>query len=135
VSFLTSAGEASSITDNLAIRDFASSDPSRASRDETRQLQNCQSASNWDALSASKRDPFVRRVLGLALAPSALAGIAEMGRAPSAERAAPSGEFLPVGVFLGEWPIWRERAGSPRQVAHFKQASVNAHRPPHASEA
>jgi hypothetical protein len=41
----------------------------------------CQSALDWDPLSASKRDPFERRVRAVALAPSELAGIAETVRA------------------------------------------------------
>ena len=41
----------------------------------------CQSALEWDPLSASKRDPFERRVLPVALAPSELAGVAETARA------------------------------------------------------
>jgi hypothetical protein len=40
----------------------------------------CQSALDWDPLSASKRDPFERRVLAVALAPSELAGVAEIIR-------------------------------------------------------
>ena len=42
---------------------------------------DCQSALDWDPLSASKRDPFERRVLAVALAPSELAGVAETARA------------------------------------------------------
>jgi len=41
----------------------------------------CQSASDRDPVSASKRDPLVLRFERLALAPSELAGIAETGRA------------------------------------------------------
>ena len=41
----------------------------------------CQSALDWDPLSASKRDPFERRVRPVALAPSELAGVAETVRA------------------------------------------------------
>ena len=41
----------------------------------------CQSALNWAPLSASKRDPFERRVLAVALAPSELAGVAATARA------------------------------------------------------
>src|SRR6478752_5608502 len=41
----------------------------------------CQSALEWDPLSASKRDPFDRRVLLVALAASELAGVAETARA------------------------------------------------------
>src|ERR1700675_4090081 len=37
----------------------------------------CQSALEWDPLSASKRDPFDRRVLLVALASSELVGVAE----------------------------------------------------------
>ena len=42
---------------------------------------DCQSALDWDPLSASKRDAFERRVLAVALAPSELAGVAETARA------------------------------------------------------
>src|SRR5467141_4025101 len=42
---------------------------------------DCQSALDWDPLSASKRDPFERRVRPVALAPSELAGVAETVRA------------------------------------------------------
>ena len=42
---------------------------------------DCQSAVDWDTLSASKRDPFARRVLTVALAPSELVGGAEAARA------------------------------------------------------
>ena len=41
----------------------------------------CQSALDWDPLSASKRDPFERRVRPVALASSELAGVAETVRA------------------------------------------------------
>ena len=41
----------------------------------------CQSALDWDPLSASKRAPFERRVRPVALAPSELAGVAETVRA------------------------------------------------------
>jgi hypothetical protein len=41
----------------------------------------CQSALEWAPLSASKRDPFDRRVLLVALASSELVGVAEMARA------------------------------------------------------
>ena len=41
----------------------------------------CQSALDRDPVSASKRDPFERRVRPVALAPSELAGVAETGRA------------------------------------------------------
>ena len=44
-------------------------------------LADCQSALDWDPLSASKRDPFERRVRPVALAPSELAGVAETVRA------------------------------------------------------
>src|SRR6516165_4884430 len=40
----------------------------------------CQSALEWDPLSASKRDPFDRRVLMVALAGSELAGVVETAR-------------------------------------------------------
>ena len=43
--------------------------------------QGCQSALDRDPLSASKRDPFERRVRPVALAPSELAGVAETARA------------------------------------------------------
>jgi hypothetical protein len=43
--------------------------------------RECQSALEWDPLSASKRDPFDRRVLLVALAASELAGVAETARA------------------------------------------------------
>ena len=43
--------------------------------------QECQSALEWDPLSASKRDPFDRRVLLVALASSELVGVAETARA------------------------------------------------------
>ena len=43
--------------------------------------EGCQSALDWDPLSASKRDPFERRVLAVALARSELAGVAETARA------------------------------------------------------
>ena len=42
---------------------------------------DCQSALDWDPLSASKRDPFERRVRLVALVPSELAGVAETVRA------------------------------------------------------
>ena len=41
----------------------------------------CQSALEWDPLSASKRDPFDRRVLLVALAATELVGVAETARA------------------------------------------------------
>ena len=41
----------------------------------------CQSAFDWDPRSASKGDPFDRRVLMVALAASELAGVAETARA------------------------------------------------------
>jgi hypothetical protein len=41
----------------------------------------CQSALKIDPRSASNFDPFVRRVLAVALAPSELAGVAETARA------------------------------------------------------
>ena len=41
----------------------------------------CQSAPERDPRSASKRDPFERRVLAVALAPSELVGVAETARA------------------------------------------------------
>jgi hypothetical protein len=41
----------------------------------------CQSALDWDPRSASKGDPFDRRVLMVALAASELAGVAETARA------------------------------------------------------
>ena len=43
--------------------------------------RDCQSALEWDPLSASKRDPFDRRVLLVALASSELVGVAETARA------------------------------------------------------
>src|SRR5262245_7721870 len=43
--------------------------------------RTCQSALNWAPLSASKRDPFERLVLAVALAPSELAGVATTARA------------------------------------------------------
>jgi molybdate transport repressor ModE-like protein len=42
---------------------------------------DCQSALDWDPLSASKKDPFDRRALLVALAPSKLVGVAETARA------------------------------------------------------
>ena len=44
----------------------------------------CQSASKFDPRSASNFDPLGRRVLGLALAPSELVGVAEPVRARAA---------------------------------------------------
>src|SRR4029078_3343207 len=41
---------------------------------------DCQSALEWDPLSAFKRDPFERRVLTVALAPSEVVGAAERAR-------------------------------------------------------
>src|ERR1700730_14126357 len=41
----------------------------------------CQSALEWDPLTAFKRDPFDRRVLLVALASSELVGVAETARA------------------------------------------------------
>ncbi len=41
----------------------------------------CQSALEWHPLSASKRDPFDRRALLVALAASELVGVAETARA------------------------------------------------------
>src|SRR5213083_392096 len=48
-----------------------------------RAFQNlaCQSAFKFDPVSASNFDPFERRVLAVALAPSELVGVAETGRA------------------------------------------------------
>ena len=46
-----------------------------------RKPPRCQSALDWNPLSASKRDPFERRVLAVALAPSELAGVAKTARA------------------------------------------------------
>src|ERR1035437_9529413 len=59
----------------------------------------CQSALDWDPLSASKRDPFERRVRPVALAPSELAGVAETVRARvvcSSSRLLKRQELLPV---------------------------------------
>ncbi|MGY3696100.1 chemotaxis response regulator CheB [Bradyrhizobium sp. USDA 3240] len=42
---------------------------------------DCQSAFDWDPLSASKRDPFDRRALLVALGSSELVGVAETARA------------------------------------------------------
>jgi hypothetical protein len=42
---------------------------------------HCQSAFDWDPLSASKRDPFERRALLVALGSSELVGVAETARA------------------------------------------------------
>ncbi len=44
-------------------------------------IEDCQSALDWDPRSASKGDPFDRRVLMVALAASELAGVAETARA------------------------------------------------------
>ena len=44
----------------------------------------CQSALKFDPLSASNFDPFGRRVLAVALAPSELVGVAEAVRARAA---------------------------------------------------
>ena len=52
-----------------------------AGREQDLTVKNCQSALEWDPLSASKRDPFDRRVLLVALAASELAGVAETARA------------------------------------------------------
>jgi hypothetical protein len=41
----------------------------------------CQSAFDWDPLSASKRDPFDRRALLVALGSLELVGVAETARA------------------------------------------------------
>ena len=46
-----------------------------------RERPKCQSALDRAPLSASKRDPFERRVRPVALAPSELAGVAETERA------------------------------------------------------
>ncbi|MEY9233711.1 hypothetical protein ABIF68_002161 [Bradyrhizobium japonicum] len=43
--------------------------------------RRCQSAFDWDPLSASKRDPFDRRALLVALGSSELVGVAETARA------------------------------------------------------
>ncbi|MEY9740647.1 hypothetical protein ABIF65_000021 [Bradyrhizobium japonicum] len=43
--------------------------------------RKCQSAFDWDPLSASKRDPFDRRALLVALGSSELVGVAETARA------------------------------------------------------
>src|SRR5262249_31142526 len=51
------------------------------SKAETGAPASCQSALNWAPRSACKRDPFERRVLAVALAPSELAGVAETARA------------------------------------------------------
>ena len=48
---------------------------------ETRDEITRQSALDWDPLSASKRDPFERRLRPVALAASELAGVAETVRA------------------------------------------------------
>ena len=56
----------------------------RVSRNTVRKVLRsgeCQSAFKFDPGSASNFDPFERRVLVLALAPSELAGVAETGRA------------------------------------------------------
>jgi hypothetical protein len=61
----------------------------------------CQSALDWDPLSASKRDPFERRVRPVALAPSELAGVAETVRARvvgSSSRLLKRQESLPVST-------------------------------------
>lgn len=44
-------------------------------------VSTCQSALDWDLRSASKRPPFDRRILLVALGSSELAGIAEASRA------------------------------------------------------
>lgn len=44
-------------------------------------MEKCQSALDWDPRSASKGDPFDRRILPVALGSSELAGIAETSRA------------------------------------------------------
>lgn len=51
---------------------------------------------------------------------------AESYRNAAQSRMSVVGEFLPVAVFSGEWPDWRELAGSPYHVPHFTRASVNA---------
>src|SRR5579885_2064180 len=43
--------------------------------------QRCQTALDWDPLSASKKDPFDRRARAVAIAPSELVGVAETARA------------------------------------------------------
>jgi len=45
-----------------------------------RELPDCQSAYKFDPRSASNFDPFGRRVLAVALAPSELVGVAETAR-------------------------------------------------------
>ena len=62
---------------------------------------HCQSALDWDPLSASKRDPFERRVRPVALAASELAGVAETVRARvvcSSSRLLKRQESLPVST-------------------------------------
>ena len=62
----------------------------------------CQSASKIDPASASNFDPLERRVLAVALAPSELAGVAEMARARvgvwSSSRLLKRQESLPVST-------------------------------------
>ena len=49
--------------------------------DEKPKASGCQSAPKFDPVSASNFDPFERRVLAVALAPSELVGVAETVRA------------------------------------------------------
>jgi len=50
-------------------------------RQSANSAADCQSALDWDPRSASKGDPFDRRVLMVALAASELVGVAETARA------------------------------------------------------
>jgi TolB-like protein len=67
------------IQDEMARQIAATIEPELSKVEQ--QLAACQSAFDWDPLSASKRDPFERRALLVALGSSELVGVAETARA------------------------------------------------------
>ena len=73
-------------------------------------VTKCQSASDRDPRSASKRDPFVLRFERLALAPSELVGVAETARARivvrSSSRLLKCQLSLPVST-MSQWGVRR----------------------------
>jgi hypothetical protein len=60
---------------------MATGNAARSAETVMREAARCQSALDRDPVSASKRDPFERRVLPVALAPSELTGVAATERA------------------------------------------------------
>nr|WP_247821606.1 hypothetical protein [Bradyrhizobium sp. 187] len=90
--FLASPEKAASLTRTLegspaapdahaALRDYLRSDFAKSALNADGTVNSCQSAFDWDPLSASKRDPFDRRALLVALGSSELVGVAETARA------------------------------------------------------